>query len=150
VNGAVFYLVIFVVIGFMLWTTFSQQRRAKKAQEELQRMLKKGDDVITIGGMYGTIRGIDSEYVVLEIARGTRVRFLRRAIREIVSEEDDYDDEVVEEYDDVDDEYDDADDDAPDDDTDDAEAEGEADDEYVEDDEPEAPSAPVPPKGPSS
>ena len=93
---------ILVVIAFMLYTTYSQQRRAKRAQEQLQRMVKKGDEVLTVGGMFGTVRKVGDDYVVLEVADRTRVRFMRRAIREIVNEEEDVD-EDEEEY--VDDEY---------------------------------------------
>ena len=101
----IIYLLVFVVIAFMLYTTYSQQRRAKKAQEQLQRMVKKGDEVVTVGGMFGTVRKVGDDYVVLEVADRTKVRFLRRAIREIVNEEEDVE-EDEEEY--VDDEYDEA------------------------------------------
>ena len=111
-NGGIIYLLVFLVIGFMLYTTYSQQRRAKKAQEQLQRMVKKGDEVLTVGGMFGTVRKVGDDYVVLEVADRTKVRFLRRAIREIVNEEeyveDEYDeaeydeDEAVDEGDDED------------------------------------------------
>ena len=112
----IIYLLVFAVIIFMLWTTYSQQRRAKRAQEDLQRMLKKGDEVVTVGGMFGTVRKVGDDFVVLEVADRIRVRFLKRAIREIVSEEeyDEDEEEVDEEY--VDDE-------------------GYDDDEYVEDEE---------------
>jgi preprotein translocase subunit YajC len=103
VNGGIIYLLVFAVIAFMLYTTYSQQRRAKKAQEQLQRMVKKGDEVLTVGGLFGTVRKVGDDYVVLEIADRTKVRFLRRAIREIVNEEEDVD-EDEEEY--VEDEYD--------------------------------------------
>ncbi len=93
---------IFVVIAFMLYTTYSQQRRSRKAQEQLQHMVKKGDEVLTVGGMFGTVRKVADDYVVIEVADRTRVRFLRRAIREIVNEEEDVD-EDEEDY--VDDEY---------------------------------------------
>ena len=99
----IIYLLVFVVIAFMLYTTYSQQRRAKKAQEQLQRMVKKGDEVLTVGGMFGTVRKVGDDFVVLEVADRTKVRFLRRAIREIVNEEEDVEDDE-EEY--VDDEYD--------------------------------------------
>jgi preprotein translocase subunit YajC len=101
VSSLIFPLIL-VVIAFMLYTTYSQQRRAKRAQEQLQRMVKKGDEVLTVGGMFGTVRKVADDYVVLEVADRTRVRFLRRAIREIVNEEEDVD-EDEEEY--VDDEY---------------------------------------------
>jgi preprotein translocase subunit YajC len=104
--GSVIYLLVFAVIIFMLWTTFSQQRRAKRAQEDLQRMLKKGDEVVTVGGMFGTIRKIGDDFVVLEIADRTRVRFLKRSIRQIVNEEEDVDEDEDEEY--VEDDYEDA------------------------------------------
>ena len=93
---------ILVVIAFMLYTTYSQQRRTRRAQEQLQRVVKKGDEVLTVGGMFGTVRKVADDYVVLEVADRTKVRFLRRAIREIVNEEEDVD-EDEEEY--VDDEY---------------------------------------------
>ena len=102
----IIYLLVFVVIAFMLYTTYSQQRRAKKAQEQLQRMVKKGDEVLTVGGMFGTVRKVGDDFVILEVADRTKVRFLRRSIREIVNEEEDVD-EDEEDY--VEDEYDDAD-----------------------------------------
>ena len=99
----IIYLLVFAVIIFMLWTTYSQQRRAKRAQEDLQRMLKKGDEVVTVGGMFGTVRKVGDDFVVLEVADRIKIRFLKRAIREIVSEEEyDEDEEVDDEY--VDDE----------------------------------------------
>ena len=101
----IIYLLVFVVIAFMLYTTYSQQRRAKRAQEQLQRMVKKGDEVLTVGGMFGTVRKVGDDFVVLEVADRTKVRFMRRAIREIVNEEEDVE-EDEEEY--VDDEYDEA------------------------------------------
>ena len=99
----IIYLLVFVVIAFMLWTTYSQQRRAKKAQEQLQRMVKKGDEVLTVGGMFGTVRKVGDDFVILEIADRTKVRFLRRAIREIINEEEDVEEDDEADY--VDDEY---------------------------------------------
>ncbi len=143
---SIFYLLIFVVIAFMLWTTYSQQRRARRAADELQRMIKKGDEVVTVGGMFGTVRKVGDDYIVLEIAERTRVRFLKRSIREIVNEEEGADDED-DDADYVEDEYDDA-EYVEDDDTaegdDKAEAEAEPADEPADD--VEAPKPPTPPK----
>jgi len=74
--------------------------------------IKKGDEVVTIGGMYGTVSGLGDDWVELEIAKRTRVRYLKRAISSITSideydeeEEDEYieaaEDDVVEEADEV-------------------------------------------------
>ena len=145
--GPIIYALLFLVILFMVWTTYSQQRRSKKAQEELMRMLRVGDEVVTIGGMFGTVREIGDDFIILETEDGGQVRFLRRAVREIVSEDDEYLDDEDDVLDEVDEETDDeADDD-----------ESEADDEYVEpeaadpsqsdDSAPTAPTPPEPPKG---
>ncbi len=64
-------------------------------------MMKRGDEVVTIGGMFGTVRKIGDDWIELEVGRGTRVRFLKRAVSQIVSEEEDDEEEYVgdEEYD---------------------------------------------------
>ncbi len=63
-----------------------QQRRARQ-QRELVSSLAVGDEVVTIGGMFGTITGMDDESVTLDVGSGTRVRFVKQAIaRKFVQE----------------------------------------------------------------
>jgi preprotein translocase subunit YajC len=68
-----------------------QQRRAR-AQRELLSALQVGDDVMTAGGIFGTIKEIDddNDTVTVEIAPGTNVRMLRRGIAQRLVEEDEY------------------------------------------------------------
>ena len=146
------YVLVFAVILFMLWTTYSQQRRAKKAAAELQRLLKKGDEVLTVGGMFGVIRKIGDDFVILEVESGARVKLLRRGIREILSEEDDdyiddddFDDEDAE-YEEVD-EDDESDDDEEDDDDGEFEEVVSPGEDPGDNDDPTAPTAPTPPEG---
>ncbi len=154
-NGGIIYLLVFAVIAFMLYTTYSQQRRTKKAQEQLQRMVKKGDEVLTVGGLFGTVRKVGDDYVVLEIADRTKVRFLRRAIREIVSEEEDVEEDeaeyVDEDYDEAeyDEEEGDETEDEEGDETEDEDSDEPAAEEAVDKpaDEVKAPKPPQPPKG---
>lgn len=64
-----------------------QQRRARQ-QRELVGSLAVGDEVVTIGGMFGTITGMDDESVTLDVGSGTRVRFVKQAIaRKFVQED---------------------------------------------------------------
>ena len=146
------YVLVFAVILFMLWTTYSQQRRAKKAAAELQRLLKKGDEVLTVGGMFGVIRKIGDDFVILEVESGARVKLLRRGIREILSEEDDdyiddddFDDEDAE-YEEVD-EDDESDDDEEDDDEVELEEVAGPGEDLGGGNDPTAPTAPTPPDG---
>ena len=62
---------------FMLW------RPQKKEQQKRQNMLeslKKGDKIITIGGMYGTITNISEKKVTVEVAEYVEINFVRSAI----------------------------------------------------------------------
>ncbi|HYZ10795.1 MAG TPA: preprotein translocase subunit YajC [Actinomycetota bacterium] len=64
-----------------------QQRRARQ-QRELVSSLTVGDEVVTIGGMFGTIQAMDEESVTLDVGSGTRVRFLKQAVaRKFVRED---------------------------------------------------------------
>lgn len=106
-----FTIIIWVVVffGIFYFLAIRPQRRQKQAHAEMVGMLKKGDEILTIGGMYGTISAIGDDWVELEIAKRTRVRYLKRAISSITSvdeieeeEEDEYieaAEEDVEEYD---------------------------------------------------
>ena len=67
--GGIFY--------FMLW------KPQKKQQEERQKLLnslKKGDKIITIGGIYGTITDISERTVKVEVAEGVEVTMVRSAV----------------------------------------------------------------------
>jgi preprotein translocase subunit YajC len=78
-----------------------QQKRAR-AQRELLDSLEVGDEVLTVGGMFGTIVDMDDESLTVEVAPGTSIRMVRNAIaRKLVYDEDegdyDYEDEVDDE-----------------------------------------------------
>jgi preprotein translocase subunit YajC len=88
-------LLIGVVFYFLL---IRPQQRKARAQQELTRSTEVGDEVITIGGLFGVIREVDDDSILLEVAPGTELRFLRSAIARKLN----IDDEPVE--DDVDDE----------------------------------------------
>jgi preprotein translocase subunit YajC len=87
----VFLLLIGVVFYFMLIRP--QQRRAR-AQRELIQSVSVGDEVVTIGGIFGRVLELDDDAVVLEVAPGTTLRFLRSAIaRRIVEQEEETEEE---------------------------------------------------------
>jgi preprotein translocase subunit YajC len=85
-GGSAFFL--FIVVGFaLLWLLFV--RPQKRRQTEQQRMigdLRVGDEVLTAGGIYGTISRLDEDQVTVEIAPKTEVRVARRAIAGVTRE----------------------------------------------------------------
>ena len=73
--------VFFAVFYFLLIRP--QQKRVKE-HTELVRSLEPGDDVLTTGGVYGTIKTIDGQIAELEIADGVVVRIQRAAVAELI------------------------------------------------------------------
>ncbi|MGC8605780.1 MAG: preprotein translocase subunit YajC [Desulfomonilaceae bacterium] len=75
-------ILIFVVFYFLLIRP--QQKKAKEHKAVLEN-LKKGDNIITQGGMYGKIVSVQDQIVVLEIADKVRVRVARPYIAGLAS-----------------------------------------------------------------
>ena len=70
-------ILMFVIFYFLL---IRPQQKKAKAQREMLSNLRKGDNVITSGGIYGKITGIDDQVVVLEIAPQVRVKMNRASV----------------------------------------------------------------------
>jgi preprotein translocase subunit YajC len=77
-------LVIIMIIFYVL-LILPAQRRQKKTQAMLGA-LKNGDKVVTSGGLYGTIVGLEGEAVQLRIADQVKVKVARSAISNIQAE----------------------------------------------------------------
>jgi preprotein translocase subunit YajC len=70
-------ILLFAVFYFLLIRP--QQKRAKTHKQFIEN-LKKGDRVVTSGGMYGTITGVTDDSVTVEVAEKVRVKVLKSAI----------------------------------------------------------------------
>lgn len=70
-------ILLFVVFYFLLIRP--QQKRAKQQKQFLEN-LKKGDDVVTSGGLYGKITGLTDSTVTIEIAEKVRVKIAKSAV----------------------------------------------------------------------
>ncbi|MEW6059087.1 MAG: preprotein translocase subunit YajC, partial [Actinomycetota bacterium] len=83
------------------------QRNRVRQQQALQSGIEVGDEVMTSSGIFATVVEIDddNETVVLEIAPGTEVRMLRRAITQRLFEEPDADEDYSDEELDQDEDY---------------------------------------------
>jgi preprotein translocase subunit YajC len=82
---ALLYLGILVAAFLLL--IVRPQRRQMAAHRALVASLRVGDEVVTSGGIYGTIRGLDDGTVDLEVASGVRLRVARGAIAQRVEPE---------------------------------------------------------------
>jgi preprotein translocase subunit YajC len=94
-TAIIVWILFFVVIFYFL--AIRPQRRQKSAHDQMERMLKKGDQIVTIGGLFGTVTRIGDDWIELEIAKRTRVRFMKRAISSIteIAEDEDEEEEII-------------------------------------------------------
>lgn len=87
-GSALGFLLPIAILGglFYVLLVLPQRRRAKKAQE-LRDSIEIGDEVRTIGGIYGTIRSEDDDTFTLDIGGGSTMRVAKRAISERIGDD---------------------------------------------------------------
>jgi preprotein translocase subunit YajC len=109
-SGFTVLLPLLLMGGIFYFLLIRPQRRQRQAHQRLVDSVDIGDEVVTIGGVYGIVKALDDESLTLEVAPNVSVRFARGAIaRKLVfDEEEEYEDSVE---DDQPDDVDDADDD---------------------------------------
>ncbi len=79
-----FFGAIFAIFYFLL---IRPQQKQKREREAMLAALKKGDRVVTTGGLWGTVTGLDEQKVVLRVADQVRLEFDRAAVGRIVVED---------------------------------------------------------------
>jgi preprotein translocase subunit YajC len=77
-----------VAIGLVFYfLVIAPANKQRKKQAEMLSTLKKGDRVLTTGGIYGTIQGVEPDAVYLKIAENVKVKVARSAISGVVTGE---------------------------------------------------------------
>lgn len=74
------FLVIFVGIFYLM--LIRPQRKRQEQHRQLVRSLKRGDEVVSAGGICGVIKKVDKESVLLETEGGTTLKILKDSIVE--------------------------------------------------------------------
>jgi preprotein translocase subunit YajC len=82
--GSGFFLILILIFGLMYFVMIRPQRQQQRRHQEMLANLKVGDEVITAGGIYGDVVGVEPDRVSLEIAEDIEVEVARRAISSIV------------------------------------------------------------------
>lgn len=79
-----FPLIIVAFIGIFYFMAIRPQQKQRRAHQELLNTLKKGDQVMTAAGIYGTVKRVEDTVVVIEIAKGVSMKVTRKAIADII------------------------------------------------------------------
>ena len=84
--STLFFLGQFVLIGLIFYFLIirPQQKRAK-AHQELINAVKRGDQVVTAGGIVGKVTKVDEKMVEVEISAGVKVRVIKSTLTDVDS-----------------------------------------------------------------
>jgi preprotein translocase subunit YajC len=95
VQGSPLASLIFLglLIGVFYFMLIRPQKRRVDQHRKLIQSIETGDDVVTIGGLYGSVVSVDDEDVELDVGSGTVLRFTKSAIARIVEDEEEEDEE---------------------------------------------------------
>ena len=76
------YLIVFLVLifAFFYFVMIRPQRKKQKEHQQMTEQLKRGDRIITIGGIHGQIDSISEDSVVIKVESGMTIRMARNSI----------------------------------------------------------------------
>jgi preprotein translocase subunit YajC len=75
-----------LIIGIFYFLILRPQQKRQKERQKLLDAVKKGDKVVTAGGLHGTVAGLDDKTVLLQVSENVKMKFERSAISTIVKE----------------------------------------------------------------
>lgn len=76
-------ILMFAIFYFLL---IRPQQKQQKRIKEMHANLQKGDHIVTIGGIHGTIDAIDENKIIVDVDGSMKLTFDRNAVRETVNE----------------------------------------------------------------
>ncbi len=83
-GGMVPFIVIMGVFIFLMW---NGQRKERKKKEEMLSSIKVGEEIVTIGGIMGTVDTVKEDHFVIKISDNARIKVLKNAVSQIVRNE---------------------------------------------------------------
>lgn len=89
-------LIFLVALVALLWFVLIRPQRQRQATHRaLLQELAVDDEVVTAGGVYGRVRSLADDHVLLEIAPGTQVRVAKEAITGVIQKDEQQDEQLT-------------------------------------------------------
>ncbi len=86
-SGLLTFLPIILIVAAMYFLMIRPQSKRRREAQELQSRVAPGDEVQTVGGLYGTVTAVDDESVTIEAAPGVDLRYARGAIARVTNKQ---------------------------------------------------------------
>ncbi|MGJ3243177.1 MAG: preprotein translocase subunit YajC [Opitutales bacterium] len=86
-GGALFQLLFIILLfGGMYFLIIAPQRKRQKEHEKMVKALKVGDQIVTTGGIYGSVTAVKDDRLVIQIAEQTKVELNRNFIHSKIAD----------------------------------------------------------------
>ena len=77
-------ILIFAIFYFLI---IRPQNKRRKEHENKVNAITRGDEIVTSGGLYGTVKGVEEATIDVEIARGVTVKLVKQMVLEVTKKE---------------------------------------------------------------
>jgi len=77
---------VVIMIAIFYFLIIRPQQKQEREKREMLANLSKGDEIITRGGIYGTIVGLSDETVVLRVDDNAKIKFSRAAVMQVLNQ----------------------------------------------------------------
>jgi preprotein translocase subunit YajC len=75
-----------LIIGIFYFLILRPQQKRQKEREKLLSAVKKGDRIVTAGGLHGTVAGVEEKTLLIQVADNVKMKFDRTAVATILKE----------------------------------------------------------------
>ena len=69
-----------LMFGILYFFMIRPQQKKAKDQKKFAEEIKKGDYIVTVGGVHGRIAEVEDDTIIVEVERGARIRFSKSAV----------------------------------------------------------------------
>jgi preprotein translocase subunit YajC len=95
-GSSTFIIFIIIIIGAMYFLVMRPGRKRQQRTQQQQNQVQPGARVRTTAGMYATVVAVDGDDVILEVAPDVEVRYMKRAIMEVLGDTGTVDEDTAE------------------------------------------------------
>jgi len=85
-NGSMTWLMLIAIFVVMYFFMIRPQQKRQKELRKFREGLQKGDKVVTVGGIYGTVVEVKDGYVLIEVDSNVRLRFDKSSVLQAASD----------------------------------------------------------------
>jgi preprotein translocase subunit YajC len=87
-NPLTAFLPLILIFGIFYFLLIRPQQKRQKEHKALLSNLKRGDTVVTSGGILGEITKVEEKFITVEVAEKVRIKIARGQIMSVINEED--------------------------------------------------------------